>query len=214
MEFTIGRDSLRRIAAALAALAELDGVMACPSRNPIVAYDAAHTRRISYIPKGGDDEGGRGLDAAAVSKVAGRVRDEARVPLTGERLVAESGNATCRTRLLVPATYTEEPKTAGTGKVILPGSDLSAALKDVQASGAAAVVIAIDGGAAMLQGDGDADCCIAMPDAEGRGYSRLALPPPCVPNDPDCTVAIALSPKGPTAMRFGDDLSYHQGARL
>lgn len=216
MEFRIGRNDLRRIAAALA---ELDEAMACPSRNSIVAYDAAHTRRIQYTTKCEAGDGSdRGLDAAAISKVVRRVRGEARVSLSEEHLVVESGNATYKMRLLVPAAYMEEPKTAGTGKVSLPGSDLSAVLKDVQAAGAAAVVIAIDEGTAMFQGDGDTGCWIAAPDAEteGRGYSRLDLDllMPCVPNDPDCTVAITLSPKGPTAMRFGDDLLYHQGARL
>lgn len=217
MEFTIGRGHLRHIAAALT---ELDEVIVSPSRGSIVAYDTAHTRRISYTPEGIKSEDGhdRGLDAAAISKVAKRVRGEARVSLTGEYLVAESGNTTYKIRLLMPAAYMEEPKTTCTGKVSLPGSDLSVALKDVQAGGAAAVVIAVDEGTAMFRGEGDTDCWITAPDAEteGRGYSRLdlGLLLPCVPNDPDCVVTVTLSPKGPTTMQFGDDLLYHQGARL
>ena len=217
MEFEADRGELLYVARALAELGE---VVASPGRHTITAYDIAHTRRVAYAPPGAGGGDGRdvGLDAAALLKVARRVRDGAHITVTPERLVIRSGGTTYKLRTLEPAPYMYEPEAGGSGRVAMPAADLRAALEDVGAAGSTSVIIAIRDGEAVFRGDDDAGCWIGAPAAttDGIGYSRLdlGLLLPWVPNAAGLMVDISLAPKGPTAMRFGDSLTYHQAARL
>ena len=213
----LGRGELQYLAGVLA---ELDEVTASPGRITITAYDYTHMRRISYTPLGGYGGEGPdvGLDGAALYRIARRVRGEAHVSVTPERLVVKSDGMTFRLRLLEAAGYMDEPAASHIGEVSIPVADLRLALQDVRAAGTSSVVIVIDGGDVIFRGEGASDCRIGVPAAEatGVGYSRLDLDMlmPCIPNLDGRTATILLAPKGPTLMRFGDDLTYHQAPRL
>ncbi len=217
MEFEADRGELLRVAHLLAELGE---VVASPGRHAITAYDVMHTRRVSYAPQGVQDGDGSdiGLDAAALLKVARRVRDMARIEVTPERLVIRSGDTVYKLRTLEPAPYMNEPHADCPGRVAMPAADLRAALQDVGAAGSVSVIIAIRDGKAVFRGDDDTSCWIEAPAAttDGIGYSRLdlGLLLPCVSSMSGLAAEISLSPKGATAIRFGDFLTYHQAARL
>ena len=213
MDFEIDRDRLRYIATMMAELGE---VVISPSRKELLAYDGASTRRFTYaIPASkGDDIG---IDPVTISKVARRVRGTASMVLDAKQVAIKTGNTTYKLRLMVPPTYMAKPKSTSMGEVVLSAADLGVALKDVAATGIDTVVITIDKDAVVFRGDGPTDCRITVPGAKvsGRGYSRLDLTllTPCVPALKDCTATITLAPKGPTVIRYGDDMVYHQAQR-
>ena len=217
MEFEADRGELLHVAHVLANLGE---VVASPGRHAITAYDIMHTRRVSYAPQGVQDGDGpdMGLDAGALLKAARRVRGGARIEVTPERLVISSGDTVYRLRTLEPAPYMDEPHADCPGRVTMPAADLRAALQDVVAAGSASVIIAIRDGKAVFGGDDDTSCWIGAPAAttDGIGYSRLdlGLLLPCVSDVAGLAAEISLSPKGATAIRFGDSLIYHQAAQL
>lgn len=217
MEFKIGQNELRYVAGALAELGEM---IISPSGNSIIAFDYSHTRRIAYTPPDGEVGTGRdvAVDAATISKVAKRVRGEARVSVGREHLVLETDSTDYKLRLMVAASSLGEPKMSGTGEVSMQAADLHATLEDVRAAGVDVVVIAADKGEALFSGEGASDCWITAPDATatGIGYSKLdlGLLLPCIPKMKDCMATITLSPKGPTAIRFGDNILFHQGGHL
>lgn len=207
MEFTAEKGDLRYLATALA---QLDAITAVPTRNAIIAGDYTRTRLLVYTPEcagaGGVTENA-GLDGGA------------RFAVTKRGLAAEFGSAKYRLNLMVPTTYADEPAVTGTGTIRVKAADMHEALGDVRAAGSPAVVIAVTKKGAVLRGDGGGsiDCWIPVPGAEsdGTGYSRLSLDLllPCMPKTADLTVDITLAPKGPTAMRFGDNMTYYQAPR-
>lgn len=214
VEFNIGRDKLRYIAATMV---ELEDVVASPTHGTIVAHDTMSTRRFACtVPTGeGKDVG---IDPSSVLKVSRRVRGEASVSIGPEKITIKSGHTTYKLRAQVPPRYMVEPDTSGVGKVALPAAEMVTMLGDVRAAGVGVVVIMIDDGKAVFRGDGATDCRITAEGAEvsGKGYSRLDLDLllPCVPALKECQATISLAPKGPTMMMFGDDMVYHQAQRL
>lgn len=244
MEFILEKGDLRYIAAVLA---HLDTVIASPSKNSIIARDYTDTRMLVYSlgdePEG-EMPGDVGLYAPAISKVAGRATGDTRFTITDRGLVAEFGSTTYRLNLVESTSETKVPTvTSGphreaesvdsesaskpkvptvtsTGTIRARAADMHGALKDVDATGAQGVVIAITKDGPELRGDGDGsiDCWIPIPGAEsdGTGYSRLSLDLllPCMPKTADLALEITLSPKGPAIMRFGGNMTYYQAPRL
>lgn len=217
MEFKIGHDELRYVAGVMAELGE---VVISPTRNSITASDYNKVRRIEYKLPDAPAEDGQDIsvDIAAVAKVARRIRGEVSISLTQERFVVGTESTNYRLRLMIAPEYFGEPVTEGTGKVIMPATELRAVLGDVEATDAKTVIIAVDDGAAQFNGEGASDCWITADGAEatGIGYSKLDLELllPCIPKIKDCMAAIDLSPKGATAIKFGDNILFHQGGRL
>lgn len=217
MDFTAGRAELRYLADALAHLGEAS---ASPAANTIIMWDFTKSQRLEYSPAGGKKTKGAdvGIDAPAVAKIVRRVRGDARITVAGATLGIEFESTTYKLRLMEYDPGPDRPKVDSSGTVTIQARDLRSALADVGASGATAVVIAAKDGRTEMRGEGSNDCWIDVPGSEaaGNGYSRLGLDmlAPCVPDIPDMEVTISLSPKGPTEMRFGDALTYHQAARL
>ena len=170
-----------------------------------------HVRRIAYTPAGLD---GDGPDPDIIRKNAKRARGEVRMSVTKTGVVVLSGGTRFKLRPMLPPTYMDEPAAVGTGEVTIPADELCAALEDVRAS---SVAIAVDKGDALFRGEGASDCRITVnaSASSGMGYSRLDLDLllPCMRGLDGRAATISLSPKGATAMRFGDDLLYHQGAQ-
>ena len=211
MEPVVGRGDLRGIASVLS---ELCKAVLGPSRKSITACDAGHVRRIAYIQAGPD---GDGMDPDIIRKVAKRARGEVRISVTKTSMVVLSGGTRFKLRPMLPPPYMDEPAAAGTGEVTIPADEMCAALEDVRASGASSVAIAVDKGDALFRGEGASDCRITVnaSASSGMGYSRLDLDLllPCMRGLDGRAATIPPSPKGATAMRFGDDLLYHQGAQ-
>lgn len=222
MEFVLEKGDLRYIATVLA---HLDTVTASPSKNAIIASDYTDTRML--VCSLGDEPEGEmpgdvGLYAPAISKVAGRTTGDTRFTITDSGLVAEFGSTTYRLNLVESASQTKVPTVTGTGTgtIRARAADMHGALKDVDATGAQGVMIAITKNGPELRGDGDGsiDCWIPIPGAEstGTGYSRLSLDLllPCMPKAADLALEITLSPKKPAMMRVGDNMTYYQAPRL
>ena len=213
MQFTMQRDELKYLAGAMAELGE---AIASPSRNTILAYDMMHTRRLAYEISGGPGPAGRdiGLYPDIIQKIGRRTRTESHITITDETFTIRS-NCTYRLRPMESPAYMDEPRTTPTGTITVPSYDLRLALEDAMAAGADMVVIMLEGDDAVLRGEGTADCRIILRDAvhTGMGYSRLdaSLLLPCVPLHHSCTIHVA--PKGPTLIKFGDCMAYHQATR-
>lgn len=198
---------------------DLGEAIASSTHNGIMAYDYGQTRRVSYMPDiiEASTTQDVGINTDILQKVSRRASGTTDVIIHDTHMDVITERATYKLRVFESQGWRDEPKTTSTGMVTIPAADMLTALEDVAAAGLDVVVITIDDDTVLFRGDKAADCRIAVPTAkpEGIGYSRLdmALLMPCIPRM-DCIVTIQLSPKGPTLMRFGDDITYHQAPRL
>lgn len=220
MDFTIGKPTLKYLTDTIAHLGE---AVASPTKKTINAWDFGRIRLLSYSPAGAVAGKGRdiGLETDSLAKISKRAADGIRLTITPEALTMKFGNTTYRMRTMEPTNGPGIPATDSSGEITMQCKELRGALADVQATGSTSVVIAItknDGVELRAEGDGAAGGWIPVTNAQytGTGYSKLHLEIllKCVPDINGLAARISLSPKNPTKILFGDDITYYQAAAI